>query len=161
MSFQICIKTEKPLQQLASELASILSLPPYQHETFGNETYYQFELLGMLLLVHCADEEGQDPEVIHYPYCLDLQMTFTDCELDTDEVEYAMQPYYAQLLSFKLEVDTAHHERQKVDSRWQIRYRFYKRNPQWTGSILYGEPGWKPAVIDAHTSNWRFIQPVL
>ena len=160
MSFQICIKTEKPLQQLATEIRNLFSLPPFRQSAFSGEPYIQFEVLGMLILIHPAEEEDRDPEVRSYPYCFDLQMSFTEHELDTDALEYTLQPYYSQLLSFHLGVGTAYHEKQKVDQRWQIRYRFYSKNPRWNPDILYGEPGWEPAVLETAPSSWRSMHPV-
>ncbi len=160
MSFQICIKTDKSLQQLATEIRDLLSLPSFKQDSFAGEPYCQFEMLGMLVLIHRADEEDRDPEVMDYPYCFDLQMAFVDHELDTDDLEYRLQPYYAQLLSFRLGVDTAYHEKQKVSYHWQIRYCFYHRNPTWNPSILYGEEGWEPAVIATQPGPWRNMHPV-
>ncbi len=160
MSFQICIKTNKSLQQLATEIQKIFCLPAFSQNSFAGEPYCQFEMLGMLILIHAADEEDRDPEVMDYSYCFDLQMSFADHELDTDDMEYKLQPYYAQLLTFQLGVETAHHEKQKVGRHWQIRYRFYKKNPKWNGSILYGEPGWQPAVILAPPGEWKTMHPV-
>ena len=160
MSFQICIKTEKSLQQLSTEIRDLFSLPPFRQNSFAGETYCQFEMLGMLILIHWAEEEDRDPEVMNYSYCFDLQMAFADHELDTDEMEYRLQPYYAQLLSFRLGLDTAHHEKQKVHRNWYIRYRFYSKNANWNESILYGEPGWEPAVLEASPTEWRTMHPV-
>jgi len=161
MSFQICIRTDKSLHQLTSEIRTIFSLPPFRQDTFAGEPYCQFEMLGMLILIHRADEEDRDPEVMHYPYYFDMQMAFTDHELDTDTMEYMLQPYYAQLLSFSLGLDTAFHEKKKVGNKWHIRYRFFRKNPKWNESILYGEPGWEPAVIEAPSTLWRIMYPVL
>ena len=160
MSFQICIKTDKPLQQLASEICKQLSLPPFKFTSFMGEPYYQFEMLGLLVLIHKADEEDRDPEVMDYPYCFDLQMAFVDHELDTDEMEYSLQPYYAQLLAFQLGVDTACHEKQRIGRSWQIRYQFYSKNPKWNNAILFGEPGWEPAIKTTSPSQWRTMHPV-
>jgi hypothetical protein len=160
MSFQICIKTDKPLLQLANEIRNLFSLPPFRQNAFSGEPYCQFEMLGMLILIHFADEEDRDPEVMHYPYCFDLQMAFADHELDTDSMEYNLQPYYAQLLSFRIGLDTAYHEKRKVNDKWHIRYRFCSKNAHWDGAILYGEPGWQPAVIEAPPSAWRMMHPV-
>ncbi len=160
MSFQICIKTDKSLQQLATEIRNLFSLPPFRQNTFSGEPYCQFEMLGMLILIHLADEEDRDPEVMNYPYRFDLQTSFTDHELDTDDIEYNLQPYYAQLLSFQLGVETAYHEKKKVSRAWQVCYHYCRKNPKWNGSILYGEPGWQPAVIQMPSSPWRSMQPV-
>ena len=160
MSFQICIKTDKTLQQLAMEIRDLLSLPPFSEAAFAGELYCQFEMFGMLVLIHQTDEEDREPEVMKYSYSFDLQMSFTDHELDTDMLEYRLQPYYAQLLTFKLGVDTAYHEKQKSGRHWQIRYQFLSKNPHWDGSILYGEDGWEPAVIVASPSSWRSMHPV-
>src|SRR5260370_10741897 len=111
MSFQICIKTDKSLQQLATEIRNLFSLPPFRQNTFSGEPYCQFEMLGMLILIHLADEEDRDPEVMKYQYRFDLQTSFTDHELDTDDMEYNLQPYLAQLLSFRLHVGSANLER--------------------------------------------------
>jgi len=159
MSFQICIKTEKSLQQLAMEIRNLFSLPAFRQNSFSGEPYCQFEMLGMLLLIHQAEEQERDPEVMNYPYCFDLQLSFADHELNTDDMEYRLQPYYAQLLSFRLGFDTAYQERQKTDRSWKIRYHFCCKNPHWSGSILYGEPGWEPAVIETPPSPWRPVLP--
>src|SRR6266566_2959976 len=118
MSFQICIKTDKSLQQLATEICNLFSLPPFR------------------------------------------QISFADHELDTDTMEYTLQPYYAQLLSFQLGLDTAYHEKQKTERAWKIRYRYCHKNPKWNDSILFGEPGWEPAVIQMPPSPWRSMHPV-
>ncbi len=160
MSFQICMKTEKPLQQLATEIRDLFSLPPFKEHAFSGEPYCQFDMLGMFILIHLADEEDRDPEVIHYPYCFDLQMSFTDHKLNTDDMEYRLQPYYAQLLTFQLGLETAYHEKQKVGQFWQVRYNFLRKNPNWKETILYGEEGWEPAVLMAQPSAWRSMHPV-
>ncbi len=160
MSFQICIRTEKPLQQLAAEIRDLFSLPAFSINTFSGDEYCQFEVLGLLILLHQTDEEDRDPEVMHYPYSFDMQMSFVDHDLDTDSMEYRLQPYYAQLLSFHLGLDTAYHEKHKVDRNWHIRYRFCSRNPKWNANVLYGEPGWEPAVLQSEPSPWRNMHPV-
>ena len=160
MSFQICIKTEKSLQQLATEIRNLFSLPAFRQNSFSGEPYCQFEMLGMLILIHRAEVEERDPEVTNYAYCFNLQLSFADHELDTDDTEYRLQPYYAQLLSFRLGLDTAYQERQKSDHRsWKIRYHFCCKNPRWNETILYGEPGWEPPVIEASPSPWRSVLP--
>jgi hypothetical protein len=160
MSFQICIKTDKSLQQLATEIRDLLSLPSFKQDSFAGEPYCQFEVLGMLILIHQADEEEErDAAVIDYPYSFDLQTSFTDHKLDTDDMEYRLQPYYAQLLSFHLGVNSAYKEMQKTGHHWQMRYRFCSKNPNWNSSILYGEEGWVPAVIVAPPGPWRTVLP--
>ena len=141
MSFRICVKTEKSLQQLATEMRDLFSLPPFKQSSFSGESYCQFEMLGLLILIHPAEQEEGDPEVMDYPYCFDMQMSFADHELDTDDMEYRLQPYYAELLSYQLGIDTAYREKQKVDRSWKVRYHFCSKNPKWNRSILYGEPG--------------------
>ncbi len=158
MSFQICINTDKSLHQLATEIRKLLSLPPFQGTP--GESYCQFEMLGMTLLVHQVDEEDREPEVKRYAYSLDLQMSFSDHELDTDTMEYHLQPYYAQLLSFYLGVETAYREQKKGERTWQVRYHFCRKNRQWNGTILFGETGWQPAVFEATPGPWRNMLPL-
>ncbi len=160
MSFQICIRTEKPLQQLAAEIRGLFSLPPFKMTSFSGDEYCQFEVLGLLILLHQTDEEDRDPEVMDYSYSFDMQMSFVDHDLDTDVMEYRLQPYYAQLLSFHLGLDTAYHEKQKVNRSWHIRYRFCSKNSKWNAAVLYGEPGWEPAVLEEPPSPWRDMHPV-
>jgi hypothetical protein len=155
MTFQVFIKTEKSLHELAREIGRLLSLPSFTQRARRESTYYQFEMLGMLVLLHYLDEDDRAPEVLSYPYSFDLHLSFTEHELDTDDLEYRLQPYYARLLSFHLGVDTAYHEKQKINQRWHIRYHFCHKNPQWKADILYGEPGWQPAVIESSPSEWR------
>jgi len=160
MSFQICIRTEKSLEQLASDIRDLFALPSFNQSSFSGTSYCQFEMLGLLILIHRKDEEDRDPEVMGYPYCFDLQMSFVDHKLDTNDIEYRLQPYYAELLSFQLGLDTAYHEKQKKDRAWQIRYHFCSKNPRWNANILYGEPRWEPAVLRSTPSAWRSMHPV-
>lgn len=161
MSFQIYINTDKSLHQLATEIRQLLSLPPFQETSSPHESYYQFEMLGLVLIIHQADEDERDLEVKTYPYSLDLQVSFIDHELDTDEIEYRLQPYYAQLLSFHLGVGTAYNEKQEGERGWKIRYHFCRKNYKWNNVILYGEAGWEPAVIESTPSSWRSVHRVL
>jgi hypothetical protein len=160
MSLQICIKTNKSLPHLASEIREVLSLPPFKFDMHAPEPYCQFEMLGMLVFIHQIAEEDRDPEVSSYFYCFDLQMSFTDHELDTDSMEYHLQAYYAQLLAFLLDIETACYEKKKIGPHWQIRYWFYRKNSKWNSSTLFGEPGWEPAVISYPPSPWRTMHPV-
>lgn len=160
MSFQIWMKTNKSLQQLATEIRDILALPQFKQQSFAGESYCQFQMFGMHLFIRRSDEEmEQDPEVKGYAYSLDMEMSFIDHELDTDFIEQALQPYYAQLLTFHLGIETACREQKKVGNGWQIRYNFYCKNPKWTGSVLYGEDGWEPAVNVASPGPWRSMLP--
>lgn len=160
MSFQICINTDKSLHQLATEIRKLLSLPPFQETSFSGEPYCQFEMFGMFILIHKVEEEERDPEVKRYPYSFDLQMSFSEHTLDTDSMAYRLQPYYAQLLSFHLGVETAYREKKKCDAGWQIRYHFCCKNRTWNETILFGEPGWEPAIIEAPPSHWRSMRLV-
>ncbi len=82
MSFQVCIKTDKSLQQLAAEIRDLFSLPPFKIDSFTEEPYCQFETLGMQILLRPADDDDRDPEVKIFPIasiyrCLLLIMSLT------------------------------------------------------------------------------------
>lgn len=161
MSFQVCINTDKSLRQLATEIRNLLFLPPFQETSSPTESYVQFEMLGMTLLLRFVDEEERDPEVKQYPYSFALQLSFSDHQLDTDTMEYHLQPYYAQLLSFKLGVETAYREQKKMEQAWKIRYHFCRKNQNWNANILFGEVGWEPAVFEEPPGPWRSLLPLL
>lgn len=161
MSFQVYIKTTKSLHQLTSEIQQLLSLPSFTEDAFAGEPYCQFEMFGMQILLHRTDEDEREPEVADFPYCMDLQMAFTENELDTDTLEYNLQPYYAHLLTFHLGVETVYHEKRKVGPHWQVRYHHCHKNPRWNGSILYGEDGWEPAVLQKPPTSWRSLHSVI
>jgi hypothetical protein len=158
MSLQIHIRTDKSLDQLATEIRDLLSLPPFKVDAFAEEPYYQFDMLGMFIMLHRSEEDERDPEVKSYPYVFDLQASFEEHELDTDTMVYSLQPYYAQLLAFRLGVETASYEKKKLGPHWQIRYCCYRKNPHWNGSILYGEPDWEPAVMVGTLGAWRTVR---
>jgi hypothetical protein len=159
MSFQICIKTDKSLPHLAAEIREMFSLPSFKLDLHTQEPYCQFEMLGMLIFIHQIAEEDRDPEVSNYSHCFNLQMSFTDHELDLDSIEYNLQAYYAQLLAFRLDIETACYEKKKIGPHWQIRYCFYSKNSKWDASTLFGEPGWEPAVTSYPPSPWRTMRP--
>ena len=158
MSLQICIRTNKSLDQLATEIRDILSLPPFKVDAFAEEPYYQFDMLGLFIMLRRSEEDERDPEVKHYPYVLNLQASFEDHELDTDTIIHGLQPYYAQLLTFRLGIETACYEKKKIGPHWQIRYCCYSKNPRWNGNVLYGEPGWEPAVLVGTIGAWRTVR---
>jgi hypothetical protein len=112
-------------------------------------------MLGMILFIRPYDEESRDPEVRDYSYCLDLQLSFIESDLDTDAVEYSLQPYYAQLLAFRLNIETACYEKRQIGQHWQIRYRYYAKNERWKGDLLFGEEGYAPAIKEKTPSAWR------
>src|SRR6266852_9053044 len=153
MSLHICINTDKSLHQLATEIRKLLSLPPFQ-ETI-DVSYCQFEMLGFMAVVRKLDDEDREPEVRHFPFSFDMQLTFGDHELDTDMMEYQLQPYYAQLLTFHLGVETAYREQKKTERSWQVRFHFCRKNQNWTGSLLFGEAGYEPSVLDVTPGSWR------
>src|SRR5690349_17883556 len=97
MPFQICIKTDKTLQQLATDVLDLVSLHSYERDPHPDEPYCQCEVLGMILLTRHYDEDSREPERLDYSYCLDLQLSFIECDLYTDTAEYNLQPYRAQL----------------------------------------------------------------
>src|SRR5258708_38084309 len=109
----------------------------------------------MDILSDLGEEEDRDPEVMNYPYCFDLQMSFTDHELDTADMEYNLQPNFAQLLSFQLDVETAYHEKKKVSRASQKCYHYCHKNPKCNASILYGEPGRPPTAMQTPSSPGR------
>ena len=161
MPFQICMKTDKTLQQLAAEIRDLFALPPYTFDSHTEEPYCQFEMLGMLLFVRQSDEESQDQEVRDYPYCLDMQLSFTEWNSDNDQLEYNLQPYYAQLLAFRLGVDTACYEKKRIGERWKIHYHYYTRNTDWSADRLFDEPGYVPAIQEEAPSDWRPMHTLL
>ncbi len=161
MSFQICIKTDKSLQEIAREMQELLSLPPFTQNAFAGEPYCQFEMMGMHILIQFTDEEDRDPEVKQYPFRFDMHLSLMDLDLDADAIEYGLQPYYAQLLAGRLGFETACLEKQRAGRHWQIRYRFYCKNPQWDESRLFGEEGWKPPILVTTPSRWRVVVPGL
>jgi hypothetical protein len=158
MSLQICIRTDKSLDQLATEIRDLLSLPPLKVAAFAEEPYYQFEMLGLFIMLRRSEEDERDPEVKGYPYVFDMQASFEDHEIDTDTLIYSLQPYYAQLLAFHLGIETACYEKKKLGPHWQIRYYCYSKNPRWSGNILFGEPGWEPAVLVGNPGVWRTVR---
>jgi hypothetical protein len=158
MSLQICIRTDKSLDQLAMEIRDLFSLPPFKVDALAEEPYYQFDMLGLFIMLRRSEEDERDPEVKEYPYVFDVQASFEDHDLDTDAMIYSLQPYYAQLLTFRLGVETACYEKKKLGPHWQIRYCCYSKNPRWNGNVLYGESGWEPAVLVGAPSVWRTVR---
>jgi hypothetical protein len=158
MSLQICIRTDKSLDQLATEIRDLFSLPPFKVDALSDEPYYQFEMLGMFIMLRRSEEDERDTEVKNYPYVFDLQASFEEHELDTDTMVYTLQSYYAQLLAFRLGVETACYEKKKLGPHWQIRYCCYSKNPRWKGDTLYGETNWEPAVLAGLLGTWRTVR---
>ncbi len=72
MSFQICIKTDKSLQQLATEIRNLFSLPPFRQNSFSGEPYCQFEMIGMLILIH-RENPGSSVMPVEEEYLSEIQ----------------------------------------------------------------------------------------
>jgi len=160
MSFKICIKRRNLCNNSPQEVRNLFSLPPFKQSSFSGEPYCQFEVLGLLILIHRADEEDRDPEVMHYPYCFDLQMSFCRSRLDTDSVEYRLQPYYAQLLSFQLGLDTAFTKKQKVNRACRYATASVQKILNGTQPFCMESLGGSQRCSKAPPSPWRSMHPV-
>lgn len=158
MPTSICIKTDLSLLHLAIEIQKLLALPPFSIAHSADTSYYQFEMFGWLVFLHALEEDERASEVRDFPYSFSLQAAFQD-HIDTDLLVDRLLPYYAQLLSFHLDVETAAQEKQKLGPHWQVRYAFYRKNPHWQEHILFGEEGWQPAVQQIATTPWRAMHP--
>ena len=57
MSLQICIRTDKSLDLLATEIRDLLSLPPFKIDAYADDPYSQFDMLGMFIMLRRSEED--------------------------------------------------------------------------------------------------------
>lgn len=95
--------------------------------------YYRLTALGLEGTVFANEGEMEDDDFADFPFGLGLVSTYIDPDLDLGPAEATLSDYYARLLAFDLDVETAasfYLGGQDGVDVYEIRA--FRRNPQYT-----------------------------
>lgn len=116
----------------------------------GTESYASHGM-GLKAVLYANAGEFQDPEFADYAFTLEITSRFADVELDQIDLEGLLAEYYARLLAFDLNLETATavlvEEREDAEI---LELRAFSRNTQYRSDS-------GPTVPKAHVVETREI----
>lgn len=101
-----------------------------QNEETGT-TLYRASGLGFEAVLYRNAGEDEDPEFEGYGYALNITSRFADAELNAFDLDEPLSEYFARLLAFDLQIETATEILIETTEEAEIfEIRAYRRNPQ-------------------------------
>lgn len=129
----IFLKSNEDFPAIATRVFAALHSQAERGTTEDTQApYYRAAGLGFeaLLFENAGDE--LDPEFEAYPYALNLTSQYSDVDLDAFELDEPLSEYYARLLAFDLDIETATEILVETGEDAEIlEIRAYRRNPQY------------------------------
>ena len=130
----IFLKTHEDLERTAAMVFGALRTP-YEASTMEDASgvaFYEANGLGFHAALFANADELLDPEFEPYAYGLEITSHFWCADMDTIEIEGPLSEYYARLLAFELDVETATEVLLEATEDSEIfEIRAFKRNPQY------------------------------
>jgi hypothetical protein len=129
----VFLKSHDDLDRTAERVFGALGAPcqPDENEEFGGP-YYRASGLGFEAALYANAGEVQEPEFETYQYALEVSSTFWCVDLDTVDLEGPLSEYYARLLAFELNVETATEILLETTEEAEVFTALaYRRNPQY------------------------------
>jgi hypothetical protein len=129
----VFVKSSEDLDRSAERIFGALRTP-YQEESDEDLGGRYFEADGMGLQAVLFSHVGimLDPEFEAYQYGLEITSHFWCVDLDTVDLEGSLSEYYARMLAFELDAETATEILVETTEEAEIfDIRAYRRNPQY------------------------------
>jgi hypothetical protein len=129
----IFLKSSDGLEQVAGRVFAALGTPHALTEPDESGTvYYQGSGMGFRALLFANTGEMLDPEFEDYQYGMEITSQFWDIELDTLDLDDQLSEYFARLIAFELNLETATEILVETTEESEIfEIRAYRRNPQY------------------------------
>jgi hypothetical protein len=128
----VFVKSPESLDRVAERVFGALRMPCQEAtaEEFGG-LYYGAGGMGLQAALFAHTGEMLDPEFEAYHYGLEITSHYWCVDLDTIDLEGALSEYYARLLAFDLDLETATEILVETSEEAEIfEIRAYRRNPQ-------------------------------
>lgn len=146
----IYLKTHEPLDRMAERVFG--ALDSQFTPGSGEPESYGARGLGLKAVLYANAGEFHDPEFADYAATLEITSNFADVELEQIDLEGLLSEYYARLLAFDLNVETATavlvEEREDVEI---LEFRAFTRNTQYRSDS-------GPTVPKVHVVETREIE---
>ena len=130
----IFLKSNDDLERTAALVFGALRTP-FESSTMENNpeiTFYEANGLGFHAALFANEADLLDPEFEQYSCGLELTSHFWCADMDTVDMEGPLSEYYARLLAFELDVETATEILLEATEESEIfEIRAFKRNPQY------------------------------
>jgi hypothetical protein len=128
----VFLKSNEDLDRVAERVFAALQSPyePATSDEWGG-AHYRATGLGFQATLFANSGEMLDPEFENYPIGLDISSQFWCVDLETVDLEGPLSEYYARLLAFELNVESATEILVETTEESEIfEIRAYRRNPQ-------------------------------
>jgi hypothetical protein len=130
----IFLKSHDDLERTAALVFGALRTP-YEASTMEDNpgiAFYEANGLGFHAALFSNENELLDPEFEQYSHGLEITSHFWCADMDTVEMESPLSEYYARLLAFELNLETATEILLEATEESEIfEIRAFKRNPQY------------------------------
>jgi len=130
----IFLKTHEDLERTAAMVFGALRTP-YETSTMEDApdvAFYEANGLGFHAALFANADQLLDPEFESYAYGLEITSHFWCADMNTIEIEGPLSEYFARLLAFELDVETATEVLLEATEDSEIfEIRAFKRNPQY------------------------------
>jgi hypothetical protein len=128
LKFPLDIDMEEAAQRV---FAALGGTPEYQRDEETGEAFYRVRALGLEAALFANEGALRDEDFAAFPYGLSVVSLFECPELELAPVESPLADYYARLLAFALDIETAtsfYLGSQNGSDLYEIRG--FRRNPQ-------------------------------
>lgn len=133
MDVVIFLKSNDTLEGCAQRVFGAINTP-YHAGTPDEDGVETFEGsgLGFEAMLYANSGDVLDPEFESYRYGLEITSQFWDIELDGLDIEGPLSEYFARLLAFELDMETATEMLVEATEESEIfEIRAFRRNPQY------------------------------
>jgi hypothetical protein len=148
----IFLKSNDDLDRVAARVFGALDSQYMPGPSEAGIESYEAQGMGMKAMLYANAGEFQDPEFADYAFTLEITSRFADVELDQIDFEGLLSEYYARLLAFDLNLETATavmvEEREDAEV---LELRAFARNTQYRSDS-------GPTVPKAHVVETREIE---
>lgn len=103
----IFLKSNGDLSRVAARVFGALESQYTAGPSEAGTESYETQGMGMKAVLYANAGEFQDPEFADYAFTLEITTGFTDVEFDQMDLEGLLGEYYARLLAFDLNLETA------------------------------------------------------
>src|SRR5579884_294254 len=132
LDIAIFLQSDGDLAATAQRVFKALGSEPQSGHSEEWGDHYAAAGLGFRAVLFRNEGEMLAPEFERYQYSLEIMSLFSDSELDPVDLEMPLSDYYARLLAFTLNVETATAVPVEIDEEREVfEVRAFKRNPNY------------------------------
>lgn len=132
LDIAIFLQGDDDLSATAQRVFKALGSEPQAGQSAEWGEHYAASGVGFRAILYRNEGEMQDPEFERYRYSLEIVSLFSCSELDPMDLEMPLSDYFARLLAFALDVETATAVPVEITGEREVfEVRAFRRNPNY------------------------------